>query len=50
MLVISPAGLENYFKKVANAVRTGKITWELEKEIASQYGQQFLDSLNHWGQ
>ena len=43
MLVISPAGLENYFKKVASAIQTGKITWELEKEIASRYGQQFLD-------
>ena len=50
MLVISPAGLENYFKKVASAIQTGKITWELEKEIASRYGQQFLDNLKHWGQ
>ena len=31
MLVISPTGLENYFKKVASAIQTGKITWELEK-------------------
>ncbi|MGA7898291.1 MAG: hypothetical protein WCA39_05450 [Nitrososphaeraceae archaeon] len=50
MLVISPAGLENYFKEVASAIQTGKITWELEKEIASRYGQQFLDNLKHWGQ
>ena len=50
MLVISPAGLENYFKEVASAIQTGKITWELEKEIASRYGQQFLESLKHWGQ
>ncbi|MGA9841583.1 MAG: hypothetical protein WBQ25_04650 [Nitrososphaeraceae archaeon] len=50
MLVISPAGLENYFKEVASAIQTGKITWELEKEIASRYGQKFLDNLKHWGQ
>lgn len=46
---ISPAGLENHLKEVDN-LKTGSITWELEQEIASRYGQQFLDHLKHWGQ
>jgi quercetin dioxygenase-like cupin family protein len=50
MLVISPAGLEKYFKEVADAVQIGQITWELEQEIACRYGQEFLDNLKHWGQ
>jgi mannose-6-phosphate isomerase-like protein (cupin superfamily) len=50
VLVISPAGLEKYFKKIADTLQTGKVTWEVEQEIARRYGQEFLDSLNHWGQ
>jgi mannose-6-phosphate isomerase-like protein (cupin superfamily) len=50
VLVISPAGLEKYFEKVADALQAGHLTWELEKEIARRYGQEFLDSLKHWGQ
>jgi hypothetical protein len=50
VLVISPAGLEKYFKEVADSLQAGHLTWELEKEIARHYGQEFLDSLKHWGQ
>jgi mannose-6-phosphate isomerase-like protein (cupin superfamily) len=50
VLVISPAGLEKYFEEVADALQAGHLTWELEKEIARRYGQEFLDSLKHWGQ
>jgi quercetin dioxygenase-like cupin family protein len=50
VLVISPAGLEKYFKEVANTLQIGEITWELEQEIARRYGQEFLDNLTHWGQ
>ena len=49
-LVISPAGLEKYFREVAHILHIGHLTWELEKEIAYRYGQEFLDSLKHWGQ
>jgi quercetin dioxygenase-like cupin family protein len=49
VLVISPAGLEEYFKEVAETLETGQITWELEQEIARRYGQEFLDNLKHWG-
>ena len=50
VLVITPPGLEKYFEEVAGALETGPITWELEQEIASHYGQEFLDHLKHWGQ
>jgi quercetin dioxygenase-like cupin family protein len=50
VLVLSPAGLENYFAGVADALKVGTITWELEQEIAKKYGQEFLDKLKHWGQ
>ncbi|MGH9950454.1 MAG: MBL fold metallo-hydrolase [Nitrososphaeraceae archaeon] len=50
VLVISPAGLENYFKEVADSLKSGPIIWELEQEIAKRYGQEFLEHLKHWGQ
>jgi len=50
VLVLSPAGLEKYFAGVAEALKAGPITWELEQEIAKRYGQEFLDKLKHWGQ
>ena len=53
VLVISPAGLEKYFAEVADILMfdgSGSITWEREKEIAHRYGQDFLESLKHWGQ
>lgn len=50
VLVISPAGLEKYFAQVAGMLKAGPVTWESEQEIARRYGQEFLDSLAHWGQ
>jgi mannose-6-phosphate isomerase-like protein (cupin superfamily) len=50
VLVISPAGLEGYFKEIEDILlRQGKeIPWNQEVEIAKRYGQEFLDSLKHW--
>ncbi|MGN6823252.1 MAG: cupin domain-containing protein [Candidatus Nitrosocosmicus sp.] len=50
VLVISPAGLEGYFKEVADILvsQDKKITWNQEVEIAKRYGQEFLESLKHW--
>ena len=50
VLVISPAGLEEYFKQVADALEGGTITWQAEQEIAKKYGQEFIDGLRHCGQ
>lgn len=50
VLILSPAGLEKYFAGVADMLNVGAITWELEQEIAKQYGQEFIDNLKHWGQ
>ena len=50
VLILSPAGLEKYFAGVAGMLSVGAITWELEQEIAQQYGQEFIDNLKHWGQ
>jgi mannose-6-phosphate isomerase-like protein (cupin superfamily) len=50
VLVICPAGLEKYFKEIAETLSIGPITWELEQEIARRYGQEFLEGLKHWGQ
>ncbi len=51
MLVISPAGLERYFIEVAGIQKAnaGTIAWEIEKDIAHRFGQDFVESLNHWG-
>jgi quercetin dioxygenase-like cupin family protein len=52
VLVISPAGLEGYFKEVADILHNqdNKISWNKEIEIARRYGQEFLDNLKHWSQ
>ena len=50
VLIISPAGLEKYFKEIAETLSISPITWELEQEIACRYGQEFLENLKHWGQ
>ncbi len=50
VVVISPAGLEKYFREVSDILKTDSISWELEQEIASRYGQTFLDHMKHWGQ
>lgn len=49
VLVLSPSGLEQYFSEVAKKLAVGPLTWEMEQEIAKQYGQEFLDHLQHWG-
>ncbi len=49
VLVLSPSGLEQYFAEVANTLKIGPITWEMEQEVAKRYGQEFLDHLQHWG-
>lgn len=50
VLVISPAGLEGYFKEVADILykRDNKLSWNEEMEVAKRYGQEFLDNLRHW--
>lgn len=50
VLVLSPSGLEQYFDEVADALKVGPLTWEMEQEIAKRYGQEFLEHLQHWGQ
>jgi mannose-6-phosphate isomerase-like protein (cupin superfamily) len=52
VLVISPAGLEGYFREVADILgnQDNKISWNEEIEIARRYGQEFLDILKHWSQ
>lgn len=50
VLVLSPAGLENYFAKVADMLKIGPIPWDIEQAIAKEYGQEFLEHLKHWGQ
>ncbi len=51
VLVISPPGLEGYFKEVADILYTqNTMSWKVEEEIANRYGQEFLDDLRHWGQ
>ena len=50
VLVISPAGLEVYFKEVSDILlkQGNEIPWNQEVEIAKRYDQEFLDSLKHW--
>jgi hypothetical protein len=49
VLVISPAGLEGYFKKFADILhRQNELSWDDEVKIAKCYGQEFLDNLKHW--
>jgi mannose-6-phosphate isomerase-like protein (cupin superfamily) len=50
VLVISPAGIEGYFKEVADILlkQANEIPWIQEVEIAKRYGQEFLDGLKHW--
>ena len=50
VLVISPAGLEQYFAEAAEVLKNGPLTWEIEREIARRHGQEFLEKLKHWGQ
>lgn len=50
MLVILPAGLEEYFAEVAPVFKTQALPWEVEQEIVHRHGQEFLERLRHWGQ
>lgn len=50
VLVVTPAGLERYFEEVADRLAQGPVSMEVEADIASRYGQEFLDRLRHWGQ
>ena len=50
VLVITPAGLEQYFAEVANRLAQGRVSMDDEAAIAARYGQEFLDRLRHWGQ
>ncbi len=48
VLIISPPDLENYFSQVSELLQKGTVAWEMESKIAQQYGQVFLESVNHW--
>ena len=48
VLIISPPDLENYFSQVSSLLRKGTVAWEIESQIAQQYGQVFLENANHW--
>jgi quercetin dioxygenase-like cupin family protein len=50
VLVVTPAGLERYFAEVADRLALGALSLDDEAEIATRYGQEFLDRLRHWGQ
>jgi quercetin dioxygenase-like cupin family protein len=50
VLVLSPAGLENYFAEVSQRLLVGGLSVEQEREIARRYGQEFIDMIRHWGQ
>jgi quercetin dioxygenase-like cupin family protein len=49
-IVISPPFLEHYFETISKMLLSGPITAEIEKDIASRYGQHFLDMTGHWSQ
>jgi quercetin dioxygenase-like cupin family protein len=48
VIVLSPPTLEKYFRSVSERIASGGITPEEEKDIASRYGQHFLDMSAHW--
>jgi quercetin dioxygenase-like cupin family protein len=48
VLITSPPELENYFSQVSDLLSKGSVTWETESNIARQYGQVFLENVNHW--
>jgi len=49
LLVVSPSGLERYFREVSQRLIQGPLELEEEHKIAEQYGQEFVDRLRHWG-
>jgi quercetin dioxygenase-like cupin family protein len=50
VLVVTPAGLEQYFAEVADRLANGAISVDDEASIAERYGQEFLNRLRHWSQ
>ena len=48
-IVICPPDLEHYFLSVAELLKHGALPIAEEFDIASRYGQNFLDSSAHWG-
>lgn len=48
-LVICPPGLEQYFQKVADLLKSGALPLDQEFAIAASFGQDFLDRSSHWG-
>jgi len=48
IIVISPPELEFYFWKVGELLDKGKVSWNVESDIAKQYGQIFLENTKHW--
>jgi quercetin dioxygenase-like cupin family protein len=50
VLVLSPAGLENYFAEVSQRLLVETLSVEQEQNIARRYGQEFIDMIGHWGQ
>ena len=49
LLVVSPSGLERYFRQVSQRLVKGPLDLEEEHCIAKQFGQEFVDRLRHWG-
>lgn len=47
-LVICPPALESYFLAMSELLRSGGVSLEREFEIASQFGQLFLDDHRYW--
>jgi quercetin dioxygenase-like cupin family protein len=50
VLVVTAAGLEQYFAEVADRLANGAISMDDEASIAERYGQEFLNRLRHWSQ
>ena len=48
-LVITPPGLEQYFFRIAGQLSVGPVPQEEEFAVASDAGQDFLDTVGHWG-
>jgi quercetin dioxygenase-like cupin family protein len=49
LLVVTPSGLERYFREVSQPLVQGSLELEDEHKIAEQYGQEFVDRLRHLG-
>jgi quercetin dioxygenase-like cupin family protein len=47
-LIISPPELEHYFFKVSELLTRGEVSWKTESDMATRYGQIFLDNTKHW--